>query len=480
MVAGTEAPSTKEIERLLGPQLTPEEARLIYEQGPEAVVFALLTLTKRLAEKQPTAAAPDPSTPSGMKAPYQKPPGKKRTKRRGRKKGHPGSRRATPLQIDRHQEHTLDTCPQCHGPVTPCQQTRARIIEDIPEDIKPEVTEHTLHRYWCPQCSKTVEPKVAEALPGSTLGLRVLVLTAWLHYALGNTLSQILEVFNFHLQMKLTGGGLVQMWYRLQEILFAWYLDIQSQALAAGVLHADETGWRVAGKTCWLWCFTTADLTFYLIDRCRGSSALKKFFQKHFAGILVTDFWAAYNAIVCAHKQKCLPHLLRELKKVERYHQPDADWKAFAKKLRRLIRDAIRLSKRRHQLSKKRFAALRQRVQKRLQELLDAPWTNRDARRLLKRLRRHAQELFTFLDHPEVPFDNNHAERTIRPAVIIRKNSYANGSQDGADLQAVLMSIFRTLKQRGHNPVQAVVQALRSYLKTGQLPPLPAKVTGDG
>jgi transposase len=81
--------------------------------------------------------------------------------------------------------------------------------------------------------------------------------------------------------------------------------------------------------------------------------------------------------------------------------------------------------------------------------------------------------LFTFLHHPEVPFDNNHAERTIRPAVIIRKNRYANGSQDGADLQAVLMSIYRTLKQRGHNPIQVIVEAIRTCLKTGQLPPLP-------
>lgn len=479
MAAGMEAPSLERIAVLLGPELTAAQARRIYEQGPEAVIFALLTFAKKLAEKRPAAAA-DPSTPSGMMAPYQKPPGKKRKKQPGRPNGHPGSRRATPVAIDRHQEHTLAVCPDCQSPVTPCAQTRTRIIEDIPEDIQPEVVEHTIHRYWCPQCGKTVEPKVPDALPGATLGLRVLVLTAWLHYALGNTLSQIIEVFNFHLRMKLTGSGLVHMWYRLQEILFAWYLEIQTQALAAGVLHADETGWRVAGKTYWLWCFTTTDLSFYLIDRCRGSPVLKRFFTKHFAGILVTDFWAAYNAIVCAHKQKCLPHLLRELKKVDRYHQPDADWQVFAKKLRRLIRDAIRLSQRRRKRSKKRFALLRQRLHGRLQELIDAPWTNRHARRLVKRLRRHAQELFTFLDHPEVPFDNNHAERTIRPAVIMRKNSYANGSDDGADLQAVLMSIFRTLKQRGHNPVSAVIEALRTYLKTGQLPPLPTKVTEDG
>jgi transposase len=113
------------------------------------------------------------------------------------------------------------------------------------------------------------------------------------------------------------------------------------------------------------------------------------------------------------------------------------------------------------------------------QALIAHPWQNAHARRLVKRLRRHAQELFTFLDHPEVPFDNNHAERMIRPAVIIRKNSYANGSDAGADLQAVLMSIYRTLQQRGHNPLQTIVAAIREYLTKGVLPPLPMNITED-
>ncbi len=63
--------------------------------------------------------------------------------------------------------------------------------------------------------------------------------------------------------------------------------------------------------------------------------------------MLVTDFWAAYNAVVCAQKQKCLPHLLRDLKRTQHYHKPGGDWPAFSKQLKRLIRDSIRLSKRR-------------------------------------------------------------------------------------------------------------------------------------
>ena len=84
-------------------------------------------------------------------------------------------------------------------------------------------------------------------------------------------ISQIVAVFNHHLTLKVTPGGLIQMWYRLQAILFAWYLEIQAQALDSAVLHGDETGWRVNGKTHWLWCFTTTDLTYFMIDRSRGS-----------------------------------------------------------------------------------------------------------------------------------------------------------------------------------------------------------------
>jgi transposase len=478
---GTVTLDTASLQALLGPQLTAEQAALIFRQGQEAVVFALLTLAKQLAEKQAApATTSDPSTPSGQTPPYAKPASKTRAKTKGAKPGHPGRRRPAPARIDRREEHTLTACPQCHGPVRPCRSSRTRVIEDIPADITPVVTEHTIHRSWCPGCRTTVEPVVADALPGSTIGLRVVVLSAWLHYLLGTTLAQIIDVFNFHLHLELSAGGLVSMWHRLREILLAWHLEIHAQALSRAVLHADETGWRVNGTTHWLWCFTSTDVTYYMIDRRRGSPALKRFFKEEFAGTLVTDFWGAYNAVVCARKQKCLPHLLRDLKRTQHYEKPGGDWPAFSKQLKRLIRDSIRLSKRRKELSSERFASRRQRLGRRLHDLLVQPWEDRHARRLVKRLRRHEAELFTFLDHPEVPSDNNHAERQIRPAVMVRKNSYANGSDDGAETQAVLMSVFRTLKQRGHNPVSATLEAVRAYLRTGQLPPLPEPIAAFG
>lgn len=460
----------------VGPDLTEEEARRLYAQGEEAVVFALLQLAAQLGQATLNKAATDesPSTPSGMKPVYKKPTVPTRGKKRpGRKSGHEGSRRPPPTRIDQRKDHRADVCPDCGGPLRRCAETRVRHTEDIPADLQPVVTEHTIHRDWCPQCHKKVEAPVPDALPGSTLGCHTLVLTAWLHYALGNTLSQIVETFNFHLQMKVTPGGLLQMWHRLQAILLAWYEQLQQEAMKTAVLHADETGWRVNGKTHWLWCFTADRLTYYMIHRVRGSPALLEFFTQEFAGILVSDFWGAYNKIVVAFRQTCLVHLLRDLKHVEQYKSTALDWPPFAKSLRRLLGDAVRLWRARDELTAETYASRRERVAGRLQELLDTPWQSVQAKRLIKRLRRHRNDLFTFLDHPHVPFENNRAEREIRPAVILRKNSYGNRSDAGADAQAVLMTVFRTLKQRGHHPIQTIVCALAQYIRTGVLPPFP-------
>ena len=464
----------------LGASLTEEAARAIFLRGEESVIFALLAQAKMLAEHQaalPAIAHNTPSTPSGAKPVYAKPQSSGRGKKKpGRKAGHAGSRRPAPEEIDRSEAHRAACCPDCGGSLNRCEETRTRYTEDIPE-TRPEVTEHVIHRDWCPRCKKKVEAPVSAALPGATVGNRALVLSAWLHYCLGNSLAQIADVFNFHLYFKVTPGGLLHMWRRLAEILLPWHEEIQREALRSSVLNADETGWRVDGKTHWLWCFASSDLSYFLIDQSRGQPALKKFFIEEFAGTLVADFWGPYNAVACAHAQKCLVHLLRDLEHVERYKSPGEDWAAFAKKLRRLLGDAIRLSRREDEHTPEAYASRRALLSKRLDELNAMPWEDAQARRLVKRLKRHCDELFTFLDRPGVPFENNLAERSIRPAVLLRKNSYGNRSGTGADIQALLMSVFFTLKKRGHNPVDAISHALKQFLETGSLPPLPAKST---
>lgn len=457
--------------------LTEQQAEQIYALGKEAVIFALLQLAQKVAEPKstnlPAAIAADPSTPSAQKPVFAKPNknDKKRSKKPGRKKGHKGSRRQQPERIDRIVEHRADRCPDCGGKLKKCSGSRDRYIEDIPDKVQVETVRHIIHRDFCPNCRKAVEPVVTEAFPNASIGNGILVLSAWLHFALGNTISQILEVFNFHLQFKMSQGGLVQMWHRLAEILLRWYEEITEDIQNAGVLHGDETGWRVNGKTHWLWCFTSKTATIFTIERSRAGPVVLEFIKECFAGVFISDFWYAYNVLTCA-KQKCLGHLLRELKRVKQYKDTSGDWVRFSKKLKRLIRDAIRLRKRMDELDGATYQRRCKRIEKRLHLILEHSWSNKEAKRLLKRLMRHQDELFTFLHNADVPFDNNFGERSIRGAVIMRKNSYNNRSEKGAITQSVLMSVFFTIKQRGLNPVDTVKKALKIYMKTGSLPRL--------
>jgi len=484
---GTDAEAKRLVAAALSGQLTDQQAEALAALDQDVLKLVLLVMAKQIAEqdgriaelesKLHVAALSDPATPSGQRPVYTKPRTPKSKRKPGARKGHAPARRKTPERIDRREDHRLEVCPDCGGPLQRCKRTRTRRIEDILEDLRAEVTEHTIHRDYCPACKKHVEPVVPDALPKVSLGHRITALTAWLHYGLGVTISQVIALLGHHLQTRLSAGGLMAMWLRLAMILEPWYEQISRQARASAVLHADETGWRVNGQTWWLWCFANGQVCFYMIDRSRGSPALAKFFVKEFDGVLITDFWAAYNTVCAAERQCCLVHLLRELEKVDQ-HNTSAEWQAFAKTLRRLIGDGIRLRKR-QDYTPQRYASRVRRIDQRLMALARADYADADASRLGKRLLRYADQLFTFLDYPDVPFENNFAERMIRPAVILRKNSQSNRSEPGAAAQAVLMSIYRTLKLRGHNPIAVVTKALRTYVQTGTLPPLPEAIVAD-
>jgi transposase len=457
--------------------LSQEQAEALPRLGPEAVTLFALEMARHVAGLQ--SPAPSPSTPSGMVPVHQKPAaGRKRRGKPGAKDGHPGHRRKPPPKIDQKVEHRLAVCPCCGGELQRCNRRRTRVIEDIPQQITPVVTEHTVHRDYCPACHKHVEPVVPDAMPNATLGHHVVALSSWFHYGLGVTIGQVRDILAAHLHTDITAGGLLDGWRRLADALRPWYRQIAAEARGGAVLHADETGWRVDGRTHWLWCFSNRRSCYYQIDRSRGSPALQKFFTEAFAGTLVSDFWRAYESVCCEDRQYCIPHLLRELLKVDEHNRSDA-WRAFAKQLRRLVRDGIRLRKR-HDFDPARYASRIRLIHRRLCKLADASYADPDAARLGERISRHRDHLFTFLDRVEVPFDNNHAERQIRPAVIIRKNQLGNRSDAGAQTQAVLMSIYRTLRLRGRDPTQTIAHALSQLLQTGTLPELPAAAVADG
>lgn len=476
MTAVAPTPDPTFVTAFRGGTLTSAQVEAALPVDRAAVIFLILPLSAAIAGSAPVGGA---HQPSGSLPPYAKPSAPPRRKKRGAPLGHTGAARPRPEQIDRRETHQLPACPACGGTLTRTHRTRTRIVEDIPDDRKPVVTEHTIHRDWCPCCRKQVEPPVPDALPNCTLGNRTVALSAWLHYGLGVTTRQIVDVFNRHLKLSITDGGLTRMWHRLSDVFEPWYEQIHRHGLDAGVLHADETGWRVEGRTWWLWCFATTDATFHLIDESRGHAALDEFFVEEFRGVLVTDFRAAYDA-VGRTKQKCWPHLLRELKEVDAGSDNGGDWPAFAKRLRRIYGDAIRLELARPTLPADEFGMKLARLHGRITDLAVGDWANPHARRLAKRLSKYGAQLLTFVEFEGVPSSNNHAEREVRPAVLMREASYGNQSERGARTRSVLMSVMRTLKKRGLDPMSTLVDALRIYATTGKLPPLPDKARSEG
>ncbi len=497
---GKDAASNTEVRSItlaaLRGELTEAMARRMHALGAEATVAIVLAINARMA--QLGGVTPGPHTPSGAVPPYAKEnrsdAGKKRRGKPGARDGHEGRRRAAPITIDRREVVAdASVCPECHGPVLPSRpnRRRKRTVEDIPPDLTTEAVEYDIPQQWCPCCRKHVEPGVAAAMPSATLGNGIVALTTVMHYGLGLTIDQTREVFASHLRTPLSAGGLVDLWRRAGEVFLPWYEQIGKEAKTAATLHADETGWRVNGDTHWLWCFCNHVNCYYLIDESRGSDVLRGFFTESFAGVLMSDFWGPYQSVMLegeGARQCCLAHLLRELDHVDKealpHKPPDRakEWVGFVKMLRRLLRDGIRLRQRKDFTPQKHASKITL-IDKRLIALAEGEeggYDDPDAARLAKRLSRHRDELFTFLDRPEADWNNNFAERQIRPAVILRKNSQCNRSERGAATQAVLMSIYRTLKLRGLDPRAEIEKALRAWSLTGQLPPLPTQTVAVG
>lgn len=221
---------------------------------------------------------------------------------------------------------------------------------------------------------------------------------------------------------------------------------------------------------------------------------LREFFAESFKDVLVSDLWGPYQSVLLAggrdgrpggERQCCLAHLLRELDHVDTdalpHKSPDhaREWVGFVKTLRRLLRDGIRLRKR-EGFTPDKHASRITLIDRRLVALAQGAYDDPDAARLAKRHSRHRDEMFTFLDRPEADWNNNFAERQIRPAVILRKNSQCNRSRRGAATQAVHMSVHRTLKLRGLDPRAEIEKALRAWSATGHLPPLPTTAVAGG
>ena len=260
----------------------------------------------------------------------------------------------------------------------------------------------------------------------------------------------------------------------------------QQQAL---FVHGDETSWvvHVWGETGgnprgWLWVCVSADAVRFRVDRSRSAEAAAKLFGRlGLAGamVLVCDRYSAYVRLAREHAGQfvlaiCWVHVRRDYWQVGRSRPDLQEWTdGMVERIGTLYRlNAERLAAWDPQRPLEGQSPEFQAAHTRLQEELDAlfAWAQRELdaltaasqkapppsapdprRKPLQSMLKHRAGLEVFLARPGVPLDNNVAERALRRPVIGRKLSFGSHSEDGAALQALLLSVFATLDMAGVN-----------------------------
>lgn len=401
---------------------------------------------------------------------------RRRRKKPGRKIGHEAALRALPAKIDHHQHVPLPTdrsrrvvCPHCK-----CSLSRLRRHRRIVEDLVPSAVETTCyhtHSGYCPHCRRRIESQAPEQPPAANvphgqLGINALATAAILRVRHRLPFRQIALLLNEMPGLSISPGGLVKQIQRLSRWLDGKYQELILQMRASEHVHVDETGWRIDGKNFWLWAFTDPTFTLYHVDASRGGKVPLKLLGKAFGGTVIADFYGAYDQLN-GDKQRCLTHLLREVKDLCEADATFADC-PLSRKLARWCREALRLKKRWGELHDQAYEMKASRLEDRLDALAQSQWDHADATRLCKRLRRYRAELTRFLWDEKLDGTNNAAERALRPAVIMRKITGGSRSTGGAAAWAKLASLLRTADQRQLGVYEATKKLILNYWATGR------------
>jgi transposase len=379
----------------------------------------------------------------------------KAKKRPGRKAGHEAAHRPLPATIDHYVEvpPPVDAggacgCPKCRTQLL-WTKWHKRIVEDI-EKPKPAVTcYHTLGGY-CPSCREYVETRAPEQppaadVPHGQLGINALAMAGMMRIVYRMPYALISQLMADLPGITISNGALAKQVTRMGKWLDKEYQRLRVFLRLAPAVHMDETSWRVDGNNRWLWTLLDARHTVFHVDKSRGQKVVKELLGEVFGGTLVTDFYTGYGAILC-QKQKCLVHLLRELRDTAA-KDPAFAKGSFHRRLKRLVKELLLLKKHKAELKAAEYQRSGGRLEERLRELSSRNWNEAHADRIAKRLRKHEKELTLFL-WEEVDGTNNAAERALRPAVVMRKITGGSRSERGARATAVLMSVMRTARQQ--------------------------------
>jgi len=360
--------------------------------------------------------------------------------------------------------HALDHCQRCGTTLVGGSVKRRRQVLHVPI-VPVEVVEHLHIERRCPLCGKRNVPKVdlsGQVVGKNRLSSATMAMIASLREVGRLPLEQIRWLLATFHGLKLSRGELVRVLDTVADEANGTMHEPREQLRESVVVHADETGWREDGLNGYLWSFSS-ERVHYLVERqSRASEVVREVLGEEFSGVLVSDFYSAYNCLDGPH-QRCWVHLLRDVHELVERHPGNEALSQWTRAVNELYLEAKATSQRAKGLAKAERVAARQALEERLLGLA-LPYLKAAVpqRVLCQRLDRFLAELFTFVELPMLPSDNNAAERALRPQVVARKISGGTRSPKGSQTKTTLASIFSTWQLRGLNPFLACQQLLNS------------------
>ena len=361
-------------------------------------------------------------------------------------------------------EHALDACPDCGTQLVGGWAQRSREVIEIPV-IPAQVIEHVFVARICPMCERRRMPKVnlGDVVMGQQrLGINLVSLLVTLREEGRLPIRTIQWYLQTVHQLHLSVGGIVQAIHRAAQHAQSEVEAMLECIRASPVVHADETGWRQDGTNGYVWTFSTPtravlSAPWSKLRRGRNCAVL----GESFSGVLVSDFYAAYNHYP-GPKQRCWAHLLRDIHDLKVLYPEDAKLARWAEAIHKLYAKAKSFVHPKAPRCNRGLAQLRLegKLLARCRPFLDDPLAVQG--KLCRRIERFIKELFVFVAEPAVPPDNNAAERSLRHLVISRKISGGTRSDQGTSTKMTLASLFGTWRAREVNPLLACRQLLAS------------------
>ena len=399
---------------------------------------------------------------------HPKQPGRKAGQGQFSRRGKPA-----PKQVNETKVAELHGCPDCGSRLREIHE-HEQYVTDIPV-VVPITTRYVTYSGYCVGCHKRIrsqhpeQTSQASGAAGVMVGPRAKALAADLKHRLGGSYGKVSEALNdtFGLQVSRSGWCQADQW--LAGKAYPVYQELAEVIRRSSVVHVDETGWRIGTLSAWLWVFTNQETTVYAIRDNRGSDVIVEILGKEFKGILVSDCFVAYNdkKLAAWLKQKCLAHLLKDLKGMEENKTGRAVH--FAQQLIAVLQAALKLKTDKPNLDPVSFTVRAQDLETQLDALISEHRNlkDRDNLRFARRLRKHRPHLLRFLYVDGLDATNNLAERQLRLGVIIRKTNGCNRARSGADAHSILTSVLVTCHQQS----VPILDYMVSLQRFGETPP---------